>query len=129
MNKNTMIGISVAVVIMVVIGFFFMDSDPEFDVTSVGMLQEWENNEVKWVETYMNKTGYVTGEIDIMGVDFDDKPYLSLATESVLWNVKCEFDSGEDIMNLQEGQVVKIKGEVYSDFTDIVLRNCELVEN
>ena len=129
MNKNTIIGISVAVVIMVLVGFFFMDSDPEFDVTAVGMLQEWENNEVKWVETYMNKTGYVTGEIDIMGVDYDDKPYLSLATESILWNVKCEFDSGEDIMNLQEGQVVKIKGEVYSDLMDIVLRNCELVKN
>ena len=41
MNKNTIIGISVAVVIMVVVGFFFMDSDPEFDVTSVDMLQEW----------------------------------------------------------------------------------------
>lgn len=100
----------------------------DFELTPNELYMAYRDNEVAADEKYKGKKIAITGEIENIGKDMMDDPYVSFNVD-VLENVTCYFgkNSNKTLSRLNKGQVVTLLGECRGiTLQNIVLQKCSL---
>jgi phage baseplate assembly protein gpV len=99
------------------------------EITAIALWQAYDENEVKADNTYKGKEFIITGTIHDIGKDITDTPYITFSdgTEYSVTSVQCMFKNKDDVINLNKGDTVKIKGKISGKLLNVLVRNCEFV--
>jgi len=104
-------------------------------VNAIQIYNEYKENEVSADKKYKGKLIDVSGEVDKIGKDIMDNPYVSLVTlKNSIMNlsmVQCSFnsDKSNELALLKKGTKVIIRGEGKGSMATIVeIGNCELLK-
>lgn len=102
--------------------------EPAARLQAAKIMSEYEANEVGADSRYKDKIVEVTGEIDHVGKDILDDPYVTLKTNNPLLTVQCYFEkeSSGQLGSLSIGSRVSICGRCDGKFGNVVLKECEL---
>lgn len=97
----------------------------EESVTATEILEIFENDEDAALKRFLGKTISVEGRIQ--SVDFTpEKTTVVLDAGDVMSTIVCEMNNNVtfDVGALNEGDLVKVKGECSGKLIDIILVNC-----
>jgi hypothetical protein len=103
--------------------------DVDFELTSEELYIAYQQNEVAADEKYKGKKLAISGEIENIGKDIMDNPYVSFKVD-VLENVTCYFskDNTNALSNLKKGQVVTLTGECRGiTLQNVVIKECQII--
>ena len=140
MNKNTKRHIASLITLLVfsVLATGSTESDedtkevqsktPSYTLSADQLYREYESNEVAADEKYKGKIIIVYGEIQDIGKDIMDEPYIVIGGGGFLDGVQCSFtkSQGSSIASLSKGQNVKVKGEVSGKMGNVQIKNSSL---
>ena len=99
---------------------------PKFTLTASQLYNAYENNEVAADNKYKGEIVLISGTIEDIGKDILDKPYITLVTGNILFNVQCYFEKSNEgqFASLSKGQRVKVKGVVDGKFGNVTVEDC-----
>ena len=140
MNKNTKRHIASLVTLLVfsvlAIGSTESEEDtkevqsktPSYTLSADQLYREYESNEVAADEKYKGEIVIVYGEIQDIGKDIMDEPYIVIGGGGFLDGVQCSFTKSQEssIASLSKGQNVKVKGEVSGKMGNVQIKNSSL---
>ncbi len=99
----------------------------DYKVSAIDLFNEYNTNESSADKKYLGKTIEVYGKIsNIDKENASAKIYLD--TEDLMSSVMCEMDEKADISDLNEGDVVSLRGVLAGSLMDVVLNRCILIE-
>ncbi|MCZ7649518.1 MAG: OB-fold putative lipoprotein [Planctomycetota bacterium] len=102
--------------------------EPAARLLATKIMAEYEANEVGADARYKDKVVEVTGEVNHVGKDLFNDPYVTLKTDNVLLSVQCFFkekDAGQ-LGSLSKGLRVNIRGRCDGKMGNVILKDCEL---
>jgi len=100
-------------------------------VTALKIYNDYKDNEVSADAKYKGKTVSVSGQINTIGKDIIDTPYVSLDTEQYsIMMVQCMFSQKDlvELGGLSKGQKVTLQGEVSGKLGNVLIRGCQVVK-
>lgn len=104
-------------------------------VSAIQIYNDYKENEVSADNKYKDKLVDVSGEVDKIGKDFMDVPYVSLVTLKNeimdLSMVQCKFDKDKmaELASLKKGTRLIIRGTVNGSVATIVqIEDCEILK-
>ncbi|NNE13329.1 MAG: hypothetical protein HKN51_00045 [Saprospiraceae bacterium] len=87
------------------------------------LYKEFENNETKANEKYLDKVISVEG--DVLKIENkNNKQSIYLLTESMMSSIICEMDDNHKTTSVTEGQKIQIKGLCTGYLMDVILVRC-----
>jgi hypothetical protein len=102
-------------------------------VTAGPLLQAFEADPAAGDETYKGKYLHLTGVVERVGTDPDERPFVVLhgGDEKAKLRVECFFRPSSDeeddaLRKLTKGQQVTVRGEFRGRVTNVQLRECAL---
>ncbi len=98
-----------------------LEEAPEFRITAVELVAEYESDESAANEKYKGKVIVVTGVVSSIYRGFLYTPYVELEA-----GVRCNFSDTEDaaMLALSEGQTISMKGQGDGVLIGVELRGC-----
>ena len=101
---------------------------PSYTLSADQLYREYESNEVAADKKYKGKIVIVYGEIQDIGKDIMDEPYIVIGGEGFLDGVQCSFTKSQEssVASLSKGQDVKVKGEVSGKMGNVQIKNSSL---
>lgn len=101
-------------------------SYPELDAQY--LMSAYEENEVAADSLYKGQTIIISGQIDDIGKDILDAPYVMVGRGDGLFGVQCMFDKRHEgaLGRLRKGMGVRIQGKVSGKLGSVLLRDCQL---
>jgi hypothetical protein len=96
-----------------------VESEAAITVTAVGLFNEYTANETEANKKYLDKAVEVTGEIMEVTSDMQRHPVVVLATDDILFGVRCTMT--EEQANLKAGDTVSIKGICKGFLSDVII--------
>lgn len=82
-------------------------------------------------EKYLGKTLEVSGIVDHVGQDSSGEPFVAFKGEEKLGDIQCFFPRPmtEEILKVERGRNVTLRGTCLSKVVHVALDNCEWVKN
>jgi tRNA_anti-like len=107
------------------------DDAPATNVTAVKLFADYEANAASADETYKGSLLRVTGNVDRIGNDPDDDPYVTLMTNSATRRVQAIFPESArgQISRLYRRQWITVRCQSEGQQSDVVLSHCRLETN
>ncbi len=92
------------------------------------LYRDYKNNEVRADNVYRGKVFTFKGRIGAIEKDFADNPYVTIYMDSDGFSgLHCFFSNGNDLVNLNKGDIVSIKGTCYGMIMgDIIFKKCSI---
>jgi hypothetical protein len=101
----------------------------EQTISAGNLIANYTQNEVSADENFKGKHFYVVGYIDDIGKDLLDDIYVTLSTGDDFRRVQCFIDDKVAVAQLQKGQKITIYGQCDGLMMNVLMKNCELVDN
>ena len=125
MKKNIFIVLALIAVIGVGYGYYLFnkpvsslaDVKPEYSIEASSLIVQFEDNEEKANEMYLDKIIETSGQV----LKIVDNKNIYLDTGNPISSVICEMGDNQDISKLKVGDQVKIKGLCTGYLMDVVL--------
>jgi len=97
-------------------------------VNAIELFAEYKANEIQADYKYKNKLLEVSGNINNIGKDILDNPYISLKTNDFIWSVQCMLIDSESqkASRLKKGDSISLEGENQWKLGNILLYNCKI---
>ncbi len=143
MSKRT--GLLISILIVLVIGgvvVYKMWNKPFKDplegtakkVTALQLFNDFSTNETDAQKKYVTeitgaKTVEITGKIKEIGKNEDGETFYTLQTSDEMFGVKCIMDKGEEIINLNVGETITLRGFCDGYNMDVIVNRCKPVNN
>jgi hypothetical protein len=102
-------------------------SESSLKISATELFKNFENNEAKANQLYLDKVLEVSGKISEITTNQEMKPVVALETENLLFGVRCTMESTE--LNVKAGDQVSIKGICRGYLSDVIITNSILSEN
>lgn len=104
-------------------------NQPPIEIPVNDLVRAYTNNEVAADEKYKGRTLKVTGNIDTIGKDIVDSPYVTFESVSIIPTVQCMFGSKDikELAGVRKGQRLTVKGRCDGKFGNVILRECQIV--
>lgn len=98
-------------------------------IDSVTLWNEYKANEVAADAKYKGKILEISGEVTDIKKDISDTMYVALKGDKYIGSVKCSFPKEwtEQLMKLQKGQILVIKGECEGLMMVVNIKKCEII--
>ncbi len=103
------------------------DEKPAAALAAADLFQQFSENETNANTAYLNKVVEVSGKITLIDTDAAGLEVVYLETADMLGTVSCTFSKDKN-SNASPGQEIKIKGICDGFLTDVVLKECSLVQ-
>lgn len=100
---------------------------PAAELAAADLFQKFSENETEANAAFLNKVIEVSGKISSIDTDAAGLEVVYLETTDIMGTVSCTFSKGKN-SNATPGQDVKIKGICDGFLTDVVLKECALVQ-
>lgn len=138
MNRLKIILLGLLVIALVTIGigiYFFYKKPPDvrqlkaaYEITAVALLQEFNNDEIKANQKYLDKVIAVKGKVVEIKVDSLMQSTIVLEGSDPLSAVTCSFykEEVEQVKNISIGSETTIKGICTGKLMDVVLNKCSI---
>lgn len=135
--------IGIVLLVFFVIGLFMDDTIPDKPeqkkvveapnkdntVDAASVYSIYEKNEVKADSYFKGQTFYVTGVVTRIAKDIANDPYITLETGNMIGSVQCMMENEQDIINLNIGDAVVVRGKCSGKIMNVLFRNCTLYNN
>lgn len=136
MNKKT-IFISIAVIILLAAGYAYMTynkphqsvDDADFSMEASQLISEFEQDEAKANEKYLDKVIEVKGPVKDVIKD-ENSVTLLLGDDTSMSSVSCALSKGafEEALDIKTGNIITVKGICSGMLLDVALTNCVVAE-
>lgn len=103
----------------------------DFEVNSIELFREFENDETASNEKYLDKVLQVQGEIIDIQLDHDGSVGVVLDGSGILFGVSCRFDPADanEIKHFRPGMTATVKGVCTGMLSDVVMIRCVLIND
>lgn len=98
-------------------------------ITAADLFYNYDQNEVKADEIFKDKTFYVTGVVATIAKDVLNDAYVTLETNNMVFKVQCILKDEKVGTQLNKGDKVTFYGVCKGKMMNILMHECELVEN
>lgn len=135
MQKTIFFIAAILIVIASIYGYFTYNKkhedalklSPDFKFSAVDLFEQYAEDEVRANERYLGKLLEVEGSVS--GIEEDETSLkIYLFTGDELSSIQCEFEQNPNIVNLEIGRFVTVRGFCSGKLLDIVLNRCVLIE-
>lgn len=99
--------------------------EAEIEITSVNLVEQYEQNEVKADRQFKGKTLVVQGVITKIHKDITGSPYVILKSSNLIRNVQCFIDENTAVQ-LQINDKVAMQGTCDGLMMNVILNDCKL---
>ncbi len=101
-------------------------------VDTTSFIAEFDQNQLSAETKYKNTLVQFTGVINNISEDIVGTPFLSIKPSSDQYyfgtTIKCSFKNQSDLLNVQNGQTIKLQGKVNSQTLGIIgIDNCGII--
>lgn len=104
---------------------------PAPEVSARKLFNDYDKNEIAGDKKYGDKVILINGRIDSIGKDITEDPYITFYRgEYEINNVRCMFSDENELLDLSEGDRVKVKGRVSGEsIGNVIVRECTLAND
>ena len=100
-------------------------------ITASDLLAAYEDNEIAADAKYKNQIADITGEIGGFGVGLFEKKYLIMSRDELfsVHDIQCLFstENAEQLVNLQKGQVITVRGKIDGlELFNVIVNSCSV---
>jgi hypothetical protein len=108
-----------------------LESAKAVEVSAIRLFADYAANDAGADAAYKGKILRVTGNVDRVGKDSDDKPNVTLMTNSAIQRVRARFPESDraQVARLYRHQWITVVCRADGLQADVVLSNCRLKEN
>ena len=104
--------------------------NPDYVTHADALYDEFILQEQRANEKYLDKVVMVKGEVKQVTKVADDRVNITLETGDEIFGVSCTFEKGNsDLLAMNEGDEISVKGICAGMLMDVVLINCVLATN
>ncbi|NCC70947.1 hypothetical protein EOM09_05175 [bacterium] len=95
-------------------------------ITAKELMTKYEANELEADNLYKGKLLEVSGNVDGVGKDIFDSPYITLKTNEMFSNIKCMIKDSEvsKASKLKEDDSIILEGKCDGILMDVTLKDC-----
>lgn len=104
-----------------------VESEMAIPVSASSLFNDFENNEQRANDLYLNNVLEVNGRVGSISLNGDQKTVIVMETDDPIFGVNCTMNS--NISNLAVGDSVTLKGICTGYLSDVVLVQCEIKSN
>jgi hypothetical protein len=98
-------------------------------ISAPNLAASYEANEVQADNNFKGKTFFVEGVVTDIKKDIVDDIYVILEGDQMFRDVQCFFNDAETASKLRKGMKVTFKGTCDGLMMNVLMKNCELVDN
>lgn len=103
---------------------------PDFVTSADVLFEEFTSQEQRANEKYLDKVVMVKGEVKQIAKGEGERINITLESGDEMFGVSCTFEKNQEaILNLNEGDVINVKGFCAGMLMDVVLINCVTVNS
>ena len=103
---------------------------PDFVTSADVLFEEFTMQEQRANEKYLDKVVMVKGEVKQISRGEGDRINVTLETGDEMFGVSCTFEKNhETMLDINEGDVINVKGFCAGMLMDVVLINCVTVNS
>ncbi len=124
--RAILMGSALLILIAILIAFILynkpqrsVENESAIAITATQLFKEFEQNEEKANEMYLNKAVLVTGTVSEISLNQDGKTVLILETENPMFGVSCTMEG--TLEGSASGSTIKVKGICTGYLSDVVL--------
>lgn len=100
---------------------------PVASVAARNLMRTYRENSIRADRLYKGKLIEVSGQVDTVGRDLLNSPYVTLKTGSSILMVQCFFEDDSPLASLSPGQPIRIQGRCDGKFGNVLLKECTIV--
>ena len=99
---------------------------PDIVITAVELVDAFSSDEAAANQLYLGKIVEVSGVISGIQIGEEDS-HISISSDDPMAEIIAEFQSGESLKALQEGQSITIRGTCSGSLGDVILNRCVII--